>query len=272
MKKLAHEWNLTIDEEFASVNRKLSPEEQSLLETDLESGGCRDDLVIWRHEGKRILLDGHYRYRACQTLGVPFGVIALAVASRDEALAWIKTNQRSRRNCTAEEISYFRGKRLESEKGAHGGERASGQSDHLQQRGDSSGHNDHLKTRERIAAETGVSPRTVERDAAFARAADTVAENAGTHEALAAILAGDLGTKKDIERLASLPAEEQRRAVSGGKQAVKQAASRLGREKKSAKSGLQAVKQAFLSLSEDDRMAFLDWVDREHFPHESAVA
>lgn len=265
MKKLAHEWNITIDAEFESVNRKLSPEEQDLLETDLESGGCRDDLVIWQHNGQRILLDGHYRYRACLTLGVPFGVIALSVASRAEAMAWIKINQRARRNCTPEEISYLRGKQHNDQKlsrGAQEGNRnaVANESDTVSD----------LPTSERIAANHGVSARTVERDAAFARAADTVAANAG-HEALASILAGELGSKKDIQALAGLPPDEQREAVAGGKPGVQSAVSGAPGRAPKRKSGpqpkldLAAVQAAFLGLCEEDRMAFLDWIDSEVF-------
>ncbi|HEX7447695.1 MAG TPA: hypothetical protein VF306_09130 [Pirellulales bacterium] len=279
-KKLAQEWDITIDAEFAAVNRKLSPEEQDLLEDDLESGGCRDDLVIWQHNGQRILLDGHYRYRACLTLGVPFGVIALAVASREEALTWIKDNQRARRNCTAAELSYLRGKRHEDEKGEHGGDRgnqhtkAKGHDVPLAEPELAKGQSAPLNgsTAERLAGEFGVDPKTIKRDAAFARAADTVAANAG-HEALASILAGELGSKKDIQALAGLPPDEQREAVSGGKATVKAAAAQVARrapKKKSAppapeplRLDLAGVKHAFLALSEDDRMAFLDWIDHE---------
>lgn len=269
-KKLAHEWHITIDEEFASVNRRLSPQEQSLLETDLETGGCRDALAVWSIDGKLILLDGHYRYRMCSSLGVPFGVVAIAVESREAAIAWIKTNQRARRNCTPEEIrelagkiSYQRGKQYDDAKSEHGGNR----------RGESSAHDAHLNgsTAESVAAEHGVDPATIRRDAAFARAVDTVVANTGgTHADLASILAGDLGTKKDIERLADLPPDEQRQAVAGGKQAVKQAAARVRRKPtakpdRPPKLDLPALKQAFLGLSDDDRMAFLDWVDHEVF-------
>lgn len=275
-KKLAHEWDITIDAEFAAVNRPLAPAERDLLEHDLVSGGCRDPLVVWHTEGKLILLDGHHRLATCESFGVPFDLIAVTIASRSQAIEWIKTNQRARRNCTAEELGYRIGKQYDSERAAHGGDRRSESSAHDAQLDGtaSSAHDAHLQgtTAERVGDEFGIDAATVRRNAAFARAADAVAESAG-HDALAAILAGELGSKKDIERLARLPPDEQREAVAGGKAAVKAAAKQVARRAPKKKPepaapeprrlDLAGVKLAFLALSEDDRMAFLDWIDHE---------
>jgi ParB family chromosome partitioning protein len=70
----------------------------------------------------------------------------------------------NRRNLTPQEAALIRGRLYEARKQAHGGDRKS-----IRQ-------NDGLKqTSEAIAAESGVSPRTVERDAEFALAVDALA-------------------------------------------------------------------------------------------------
>lgn len=97
----------------------------------------------------------------------------------------------------------------------------------------------HFQTVEQVAEALNVSPRSV-------MSARKVLANG--HAALAeAIASGDTPV-----------------SVAGGKAAVKTAAARLGRrEKKVAKSDLSAVKRAFEALSEDDQMAFVDWLDNE---------
>jgi hypothetical protein len=74
-------------------------------------------------------------------------------------------NQLGRRNLTPEQKSYLRGKRYNLEKKAHGGDRRSEEP---------SRQNDDLKTAERLSEEYGVSRDTIEQDAQFAEATDTL--------------------------------------------------------------------------------------------------
>ena len=87
-----------------------------------------------------------------------------------EARLWIINAALGRRNLTEEQQSYLRGRRYEEEK-------KPARRPTAEEKG---GHNDHLKTRDRLAEETGVSEATVKRDAQYARAVDTIEKSAGS--------------------------------------------------------------------------------------------
>ena len=86
--------NITIDTEFKSLIPPLTAEEYEGLEKSILEEGCRDALVAW--EG--ILVDGHNRYEICEKHGIPYDVVEMVFANRDEAMLWMIDNQRSRRN------------------------------------------------------------------------------------------------------------------------------------------------------------------------------
>jgi hypothetical protein len=96
VKKLAADWNLTVDDEFKNLLDPQCNEERSIFEDSLLKEGCRDALVIWREP--RIIVDGHHRFGFCSEHGIPFGVIEMDFADRDEAKMWIIRNQLARRN------------------------------------------------------------------------------------------------------------------------------------------------------------------------------
>ena len=53
---------LTVDAEFQRMVPAHRKSELALLERSiLEEKGCREALIVWDHEGKSILLDGHTR-------------------------------------------------------------------------------------------------------------------------------------------------------------------------------------------------------------------
>ena len=96
VKKLAADWNLTVDDEFKNLLDPQCNEERSIFEDSLLKEGCRDALVIWREP--RIIVDGHHRFGFCSEHGIPFGVIEMDFADRCEAKMWIIRNQLARRN------------------------------------------------------------------------------------------------------------------------------------------------------------------------------
>lgn len=96
VKKLAEEWNLTIDPEFKELMIHQSNEEQALFEASLMSEGCRDAIVIWKE--KRIVVDGHHRIEFCSSHGIPFAVIERDFPDRTAAKDWMIMNQLGRRN------------------------------------------------------------------------------------------------------------------------------------------------------------------------------
>jgi len=77
-------------------------------------------------------------------------------------------SRNGRRNLSDYQKSYLRGKRYLTEKKGHGGDRKS------------SAQNAHLtSTSETLAEEYDTSEKTIRRDADFATAVDTIAENCG---------------------------------------------------------------------------------------------
>lgn len=96
VKKLAADWNLTVDDEFKNLLDPQCNEERAIFEESLLKEGCRDALVVWR--GPRIIVDGHHRFEFCSEHGIPFGVIEMDFADRDDAKMWIIRNQLARRN------------------------------------------------------------------------------------------------------------------------------------------------------------------------------
>ena len=96
VKKLAADWNLKVDDEFKKLLDPQCNDERAIFEDSLLNEGCRDALVIWREP--RIIVDGHNRFGFCSEHGIPFGVVEMDFADRDEAKMWIIKNQLARRN------------------------------------------------------------------------------------------------------------------------------------------------------------------------------
>ena len=105
-------YNLVIDEQFKRLIPPLSLDERKQLEENITQDGCRDPLCVWNNT----ILDGHNRYEICTRLGIPFTVAHIFLKRREEAVAWICTNQLGRRNISTESRRYLIGKRYESEK------------------------------------------------------------------------------------------------------------------------------------------------------------
>ena len=89
-------YNLKIDPDFKSLIPPLTPEEQSQLEENMATEGCRDAIKIWR--GK--IIDGHNRYGICKKLSLPFTTKTMHFPNKTDAKQWIIENQLGRRNLT----------------------------------------------------------------------------------------------------------------------------------------------------------------------------
>jgi hypothetical protein len=194
---------VTIDPEFFSYLQQLSPTEEALLEQSLRSeGGARDPLVVWKGPG--ILLDGHHRYALCLKHGLPYSITEIELPDRAAALAWIDRNQGGRRNDTPEGLSYRRGRHYCEERRRHGGSRTGGQA---------GGHDDHLKTEERLAALYKVSARTIRRDAEFAQAVAGLASACGEEIRRFILTRQAKLTHAAVVRLSLLPPAARKKAV-----------------------------------------------------------
>lgn len=180
----------TIDRSgFATLCPPLAVDERARLESSILEHGCRDPLVVWIEED--VLLDGHNREQICRKHGIPYTVVGVSLPDRAAAHAWVIDNQLGRRNLSPDQASYLRGKKYEAEKLPEGRP-----AEKLPQ---SEGV---TETAERVAAETGVSRATVERDAKFARNVDRIAELAGPKARTAILTGGIKMTRAQVAKAA----------------------------------------------------------------------
>ena len=150
-----------VDAEFAALCPPLTAEERSGLCDSLLAEGCRDALVVWAETG--ILLDGHNRLAICEAEGIEYRTVERSFADREAAEDWVLRNQLGRRNLSPDAASLLRGRLYNRQKAPAYGREG---------RDFSGAQSDTPKTAERLASELGVSPATVKRDGAFARAVE----------------------------------------------------------------------------------------------------
>ncbi|HET6499038.1 MAG TPA: ParB N-terminal domain-containing protein [Coriobacteriia bacterium] len=196
---------MKIDEGFRSLIPPIRDEERGLLEQSIKADGCLDPLIVWLEEDT--LLDGHNRYEICQRLGVEFQVAHVSLRSREDAEDWIDAHQLGRRNLTPDQAALIRGRRYNRLK------KAPGEQNSLRQSGVVDG-----PTSKRLAVEHGVTSRTIERDAAFARDVEIV--KAVEPEIEQHIVRGDGPTRRAVHEAAAVVAtnpEEARAVLSGEK-------------------------------------------------------
>jgi len=98
---------IVTDKKFEELIRPLSAEEQHCLEESIIAEGCRDALVVWKHGGKNILLDGHHRLEICTRLGKTYKVVEKKFDSVGDAVCWVAINQLGRRNLTPGERAHL---------------------------------------------------------------------------------------------------------------------------------------------------------------------
>lgn len=162
---------ISIDDEIKSLIPPLPKDEKDMLAESLRLHGQLSPVLIWRTEGKVILLDGHNRIELVAGLhengqdDPPVEVKELAFETRAEALDFIIENQLSRRNLRPDAMALLRGKLHLTQKQDRRG--------NLKQNREPKGQNGLSETTaENIAKQAGVSAKTVQRDAEFAAAAE----------------------------------------------------------------------------------------------------
>jgi hypothetical protein len=159
---------ITIDAEFQNLIRPLSDQERKELRESLSICGLLSPLIIWKHEGKTILVDGHNRlslWREYNGFNDEYELKTqeLFFGNRDNAKEWIIKNQLGRRNLSPDDFRllvgmlYNQRKKVVPNPDGIGGKSGKIVMDHNdpQQKSD--------KTAAAVAAETGVSPATVKR-------------------------------------------------------------------------------------------------------------
>ncbi|OHB80881.1 MAG: hypothetical protein A2W31_11540 [Planctomycetes bacterium RBG_16_64_10] len=212
---------LSIDPEFRDLLPPLTPEEKAGLTELIKRDGCRDAVVYWATEGNPIV-DGHHRYDICEAEGTPYPVLGMQFASRSAVIQWIWANQDNRRNLNDSQRSYLRGKLYQETAREQAGRPVGDNGASVAPKG---------KTRDIVAAETGVSPRTIDADSQFAAAVDSIRDVAP--EVAAAARHGDIprtqavaladAPKAELKKLAKAKGPKLRKAAKAAadKQASK---------------------------------------------------
>ena len=170
-------YSLKVDEEFKALIPPLSPDERKLLEENLLHDGCREPLCVWN----KTILDGHNRYEICTRQQIPFKIAHIFLKSREEAIAWICSNQLGRRNITDESRRYLIGKRYKMEQiiGAHN---AVGTNQYTRKEvrpkmlAEPLFEETAIRTRERLGKEYRISHATVDKYGMYANAIDSISK------------------------------------------------------------------------------------------------
>ncbi|WP_157493939.1 hypothetical protein [Fulvivirga imtechensis] len=181
--------NIHINKSLETLLVPLSDEENKLLEASLLEHGCIDPLLLWRRDGKDILIDGHNRFRICSKHGIDFKEEYIDFKNIEEAKFWIINNQLGRRNLTPDQLSYYRGLKylqLKKSKGGYQNVLSKGQNERT--------------TSEKIADQFSVSASTIKRDANYAKGIDVIGKSNATLKLK--LLQGVVTfSKKDIQLL-----------------------------------------------------------------------
>jgi len=200
--------SITIDEEFRAHCPPLTDSERQMLRQDIERSGLLSPLIVWNHEGKTILVDGHNRYEILRELERldELQTTELVFGTRENALNWIISNQLGRRNLSPDAAALLRGKLYIAERipakerlfqaGGNGNPVGANQHSRMMGQSEPPASRD---TATMIAAKTGVSRETIKRDAKFAEAA---AQLGVTNDVLAGT---ERRTRKEIIEAVSPP-------------------------------------------------------------------
>jgi hypothetical protein len=226
--KTADELRIEIDEEFESLIPASSAKENAELKAAIEKDGrFTDPLFCWK--GTNIIIDGHRRYKVWQSLPEdtaisPPSVEMLEFPNREAAKHWMLLRQLSRRNLSPQSAKLLRGRLYLQTKDQHGGDRRSESAaqktanreklknspTHSEEIGhghDVSLKNGDTKTAQIIAKETGVTERTIHRDAAYVEALDSIGKV--NSKAKSDIESGSLKVpNKDVIAIGKLAATE----------------------------------------------------------------
>ena len=152
--------DVIINKKYRDLIPPLTAEQYAELKKRIElDGEIRDPLVVC--EGTKELIDGHHRHRIATELKLEPPIKLVEFDTEESVLEFIWSNALGRRNLSQQQESLLRGKLYESLKRKDGG--------HGNQIGET------VDVASKIAAQTGVSRGTVQRDGKLAKAVDSLA-------------------------------------------------------------------------------------------------
>lgn len=234
---------IVIDPEIQAYIDPLTPDEHDALERSLVTEGCRDALVLWGE----LLVDGHNRYGICQKHGLPFRTVQnTRFRSVEDVKLWMIEQHLGRRSLTdfqrgelalrQRQIVAQRRERQLQEAASTASTSSAMAADEAPW--DVDGAPPATTTATTVTADAAASapiaPSALKSREELARAArlspaqvamiEKIHQQAAP-EVVAAVRSGELSISA-AAAVATLPAEEQVAAASGGKEELKLAAKR----------------------------------------------
>lgn len=219
--------DIVVDPDLQAYIDPLTPDEYEALERSLLAEGCRDALVLWGN----VLVDGHNRYGICRKHELPFQTVQnTRFRSMEDVHLWMIDQHLGRRSLSDFQrgVLALRKREIVAERRRQPAPEA----------GPASAVAD--ATVEAAAATPQPLPDPIDTREALARAAKLSSSQVGmieriqkqaTPELVAAVKSGAVSLSA-AAAVASLPAEEQIAAASGGADELKQAAKRVREAKR----------------------------------------
>lgn len=227
--------NIVVDPELKAYIDPLTPDEYEALERSLLAEGCRDALVLWGD----LLVDGHNRYEICQKHGLPFQTTQSKLFdSIEDVHLWMIEQHLGRRSVSDFQrgvLALRKREIVDKRRAAFLAEAAAkAPQDEAQAETEAAPWEGEatpaiaalikpLKSREDIAKAARLSSNQVVMIEKIHKQAEP--------EVIAAVKTGTLSINA-AAAVATLPAEEQKAAASGGLGELKQAARRVREAKR----------------------------------------
>lgn len=206
----------------------LTEAERTALERSLLAEGCRDSLVLWND----VLVDGHNRYSICQQHGIPFKVVQnTSFKDLEDVMLWMIDNHLGRRSVSDFQrgVLALRQQEILAKREQVAKEQAQAEDAAI------------APPDPEAAAEEAPAPKAKAKREDIARAARLSANTLGqiekitrsaTPELVEAVRSGTISINA-AATVASLPEEDQKSAVAGGRKFLQQAAREI-REQRAA--------------------------------------
>ncbi|SEA80263.1 plasmid replication/partition related protein [Variovorax sp. YR216] len=223
--------DIVVNEELKAYIDPLTAEEEESLERSILEEGCRDALVLWGD----VLVDGHNRYRICQKHGVPFQTVQnTRFKSMADVHLWMIEQHLGRRSLSDFQrgVLALRKREIVADRRSRAAPPAGDAAAAAEDAGP--------RGREASAAADAPPPAPFESREALARAARLSSnqvvmiekiQKQAAPEVVAAVKAGTISINA-AAAVATLPADEQVAAATGGKEELKQAAKRVRESKR----------------------------------------
>jgi hypothetical protein len=228
---------IKINEVLRDYIEPLTEAERSALERSLLAEGCRDALVLWND----VLVDGHNRYSICQQHGIPFKVTQnTSFKDMEDVMLWMIDNHLGRRSVSDFQrgVLALRQQEILAKRQQAEMERAKAE--------DAA-----IAPPDPDSEEAAPPPKAKAKREDIARAARLSANTLGqiekitrsaTPELVDAVRAGTISINA-AATVATLPEEDQKTAVAGGRKFLQQAAREI-REQRAANRPPKAPKEA----------------------------